>query len=267
MSGALMASAALGGRYAPTLSITSDTDRYNIRAALIAAGWPIAQPLDVTVTQEPGFRLYSSVAGVAALDTGAPLAPGSTIKFICKGLVEGPGGDAGHGEAGGAFNGNPGGHAINLQMDMTIDNGAGYLYAGGGGGGAAGVDDTSTMTRVRWAGGGGGRGKNGGLGAPTGTTDTTGQTTSTNGTDGTEASPGVGGVHASTTTDYGSTAINGGPGGDLGQYGGNAAVSYVAGAETHLGAGGAPGKAVNLNGHVATFIAGLNSTRVVGAVA
>jgi len=250
------------------ITISSNTDRFNLRSKLVSLGWGGSTAVAVVVTVASGVKVYSSVAGTASFDTGSALPAGSTVKIVNLGLIEGRAGDGGTGASGGQLNGYPGSNAINLRMPVSIDNSLGYIYGGGGGGGGVAVYNTSVSPAalVRWVGGGGGQGNAGGTGGATGTTDATGQITSTNGGSGSEAGAGAGGVHHNNTSSYGDTTITGGSGGSWGTAGGDGTVSYTASTETGKGTGGAPGNAVALNGNAVTWIGGNNGTRVIGAV-
>lgn len=249
------------------VNIANDVANFNARTALLAAGWNGWIDIDALICIGEGIKIYSATSLSPSFDTGEALPPGSTMTIVNRGLIEGKGrvGALYNGVAG-EINGYMGGDAVFLRMPVFIDNREGYIFAGGGSGGGVRVINTDTAAYVRWAGGGGSQGNTSGIGGETGTTDTTGQTISTPGGTGSESTAGAGGVHSSNVDTYGSTTLFGGPGGGWGNPGGNGTVSYAAGVETQLGVGGAPGKAVSLNGFSAVFHGGNVAPRVLGAI-
>lgn len=156
---------------------------------------------------------------------------------------------------GGNGNSGAGGDAVRVGMpNVSFDLGSIGLIGGGGGGGTQGTQGSFSGLGSEGGGGGGGGGGQGSLGgtagsggAPTGG----GAVAGTNGTAGSATAPGTGGTGGHGVSGGGSGA-DGGPGGSLG-----AAAPY---------SGGAPGKAVALNGFTVTWIAGNNSSQVQGAV-
>ena len=113
------------------ISISANTQDYNLFTAL---GSP-TKVVRVVLTIDSGVVVSSSDPTIPAFDTG-PLPAGSQLKIIHKGKFGGAGGDAGDGgkvdssvpDPGG--NGENGGDAINLQLDVTIDNTDGQIEAG-----------------------------------------------------------------------------------------------------------------------------------------
>lgn len=114
------------------LVITANTTDYNMHNACIAAGWNGTDPIIVSLINNNGIYVRASSASIAAIRTGTFPAL-SELSFRNLGIVQGKGGNAGPG-GGPAQAGLPGGPAIFLDYDMTIDNTNGRIFGGGGGG-------------------------------------------------------------------------------------------------------------------------------------
>lgn len=186
----------------------------------------------------------TSSSGTYAVTTGA-FPAGSTLKIINQAYIRGRGGKGGNGNQSSASTvGSPGHNALNLTMDVEIDNGAGHIWGGGGGGG--GGYDVNGKTSCAMSGGGGAGDVIGSKGS------TQGGSQQSLGSDGTATAGGNGGSWG-----YGNAGNGGGPGAA-----GTASTNCSAGNK----AGGAAGKAVAENGYTATFLSGNDSTRVKGAV-
>lgn len=196
---------------------------------------------EYTVVIASGVKVCASSTANAAFRQGTFFA-GATLKLVNLGQILGYGGDGGDGGnagpsggscvSGAGTNGLPGGDALDLTTDATIDNGFGLIYGGGGGG--AGEDGECPLA-AGGRGGGGGQGCiNGGTGGNGGSGDTNG----IDGQDGSISSPG---------------ALNGGA---WGEDGGDGATAT----------GGAGGKAIELNGNSATITNGNNSEQIKGDV-
>lgn len=170
-------------------------------------------------------NIGSTSTGAYALDTGYWPA-GSHIKLVIPAgsIVAGAGGNGGCGTA----TGNLGGPAINLNYGITIVN-SGTIGGGGGGGGGYVADRILSGTTD--GGGGGGAGITPGASG-----------CAKSGAAGSYTAGGAGG-----TGQYGGT---GGRGGNLGQSGASASSST---GNRSIAAGGAAGKAINLNGHTVTW--------------
>jgi hypothetical protein len=220
--------------------IAADVAGYNIYTH---AGSPGTR-VDVTVTIAPGVRVGSMVTG--------SWIPGSTVKIVNHGIIQGAGGNATA----------AGGDALSLGFDTTVDNTDGFIY-GGGGGGSPGAPGDNGGRFEAWGGGGGGgggQGYPGGLGG-NGTGGGSGGSGGDPGHDGTPDAQGAGGGAGSTSANGGG---GGGYGGGAGSAGGNSDANNVGVVGTNIGAAG---RAIRLNGHGVTWIGGHDSVRVKGAVA
>lgn len=255
--------------------------------------------VDATVTISAGVKVSSTSTGTAAIDTGTGWNASSTIKIVNFGSIIGRGGDGGKGvgfdaswnriETG--VNGNVGGHAINLQRSISIDNTASGKIFGGGGGGGGGLgyaysyDGTTGYTMQGGGGGGGAGGGAGGTRNPLlkGTNkfygaDGAAGSTSGTGTSGvgaagsisTSNAGGAGGGSAGGSGGFGANYVvanlkagGGGGGGGYGSAGGNGGGAGFVGFT--VGIAGAAGNAIKRNGNSVTWIAGNNATQVKGA--
>lgn len=135
-------------------TISAPVQNYNLRSAMVAAGYPGSGTFTATVTINSGIYVWSDTTATAAFDTGA--LSGGAITIINNGNIMGKGG------AGGNLNGETGGTAINLQHPATITNNS-NIGGGGGCGGTAPSTGTGGNPTVTKDGGGGGQG--GGAGA------------------------------------------------------------------------------------------------------
>jgi len=260
-------------RIAIALQISSTTQNYNIYAN--RGGTYSAGISDVTLTVQA--IVGSAGTGQYAIDTGNQWTTGDTVKIINNSQIVGAGGAAGAGggsqQAGAA--GGAGGSAINLGIDTTIQNNGGFIRGAGGGGGGGGfaegvfVLDKSQQITLRGGGGGGGggAGQNGGAAGAGGVTNINGQA----GQAGSISGGGAGGGGA--TNSNGGNSVkggNGGGGGGFGQSGTTGQAGSTTGGSPQStdhragGAGGAAGKAINLNGNSVTYEDG--SGNVQGAV-
>lgn len=168
-----------------------------------------------------------------------------------SGAIIGHGGDGGNGGGwddpetgwdGFAEDGEDGGDALALGCATRINQTIGKLFGGGGGGGGEGGGHEGASNR---GGSGGGGGVSGGSGGFQGTGSATPPTPS-NGQDG--------GIGPSGTP---GTSDGGGTGGDFGEAGEAGTENFAA---SPPGAGGAAGKAVELNGNTLTFTGNSEST-------
>jgi hypothetical protein len=240
-----------------TLVVAADVANYDL---FVQAGSPLG-PVDVVLTINSGVTIYSS-SGNAALYQSSSFPVGSTVNIINNGTICGRGGNAGGGHngpgSGGAgLPGSPGGaagDAIALSDDWTIDNTYGNIFGGGGGGSGGYSSMSSGAYGDGGGGGGGGQGRDGGAHGSGGAAGING-TKGNNGGNGSVSTYGRGGAR-------GGDAGDGADGGSWGNKGGN-----TFGGSYGTVIGGAPGDAITLNGHTATFIGGNNPSQVKGAVA
>lgn len=127
-------------------AISSDTNKYDLHAQLINAGWDGTELVNVTITINANIVVYSDNTATPALSIPSTIPNGSLIHINNNGYIIGMGG------AGGGFytssHGQPGGPAIDAQKSVSITNN-GTIGGGGGGGGA--------VSGGFIAGGGGGR--------------------------------------------------------------------------------------------------------------
>lgn len=198
---------------------------------------------EIMITVAAGVTLGSARTGVFPLP----------LTIINQGSIYGTGGAAGSGgdasdnnsfAPGG--NGNAGGTALTLDMDIALDNRS-KIY-GGGGGGAGGTGSGTLNAATGGDGGGGGQGYPGGGGGAGGRAETpssgTGNATpGAAGSDGTTSGPGAEGGGAGTH--------DGGNGGAWGAAGGDA--DPISG--TQDATGGGAGKAIDKNGHTLSITA------------
>ena len=267
-----------GTSYAITLS--RNVVDFNLAAVVGTLG--AAATINLTIAQ--GTVVEASSATNAALDLSGILS-GSTINLINNGYILGRGGDGGDGaianypgsgatvEAAGPALG--GGKAINgpgSGLTFNITNANGHIWGGGGGGGGSGASDGGGggTGLGNGAGGGGGAG-NGrrGKGAR-GVYIGGGSTIASDGIDGNMSLTGTAYGSAGTGTNWGAGSIGtAGAGGDWGTAGaaGTNPGSMPTGHSGAFSAGGAAGKAIELNGGAATFISGSGTPNVKGAVA
>lgn len=182
--------------------------------------------------------IVKDTAVITTLLTGVWPA-GSHLTLYNYGYILGAGGEGGHGGGVGwptaaDLAGEPGGSALELGMDLTLNmfSGQGYLWGGGGGGGGG---YWTTVSQAMIGGGGGGGGVSGGLGGEGGfATGGGGQSPDgEDATSGINAVPGVGGDPAPYYAggNGGSWASSGFPG------------------EGNGGAGGNGGRAIDVNGY------------------
>ena len=79
------------------LVIATNTTNYNLRTAVIAAGWNQSLPVNVTCTINSGVTVYATSTGTYAFNTGTSFPAGSTINIINNGTILGAGGAGGSG--------------------------------------------------------------------------------------------------------------------------------------------------------------------------
>ena len=231
--------------WAGTLTISANTQNYNIRTAALAAGWDGTLPASVTVVVNAGVYVGASSTANFGITTGT-FPAGSAITIVNNGFIVGCGGGGGNADNGrvAVGNGGGGGAAISMNFAITITNN-GYVLGGGGGGGGGGSDSGSSGESsyyIYGCGGGGGAGYSGGGGG-------VGYAGGTSG--------GGGGVGANGAGGGGGGGSRGGyqPGGGGGAWGANGGN----GGAPNQGYGGAAGNSVRKNGFVLTW-GGTNGT-------
>jgi len=237
----------VGPRPVQALYITSNTADLDLYTFAGSPGGVV----NIVLILNSGINLYPSVTSFA-LRQSIAFAAGSTVLFINNGGVFGLGGNGGSGASGGypvaGGAGSIGGTAINILNDWSIDNTYGFIFGGGNGGDGGGTGINDIFQILGGGGGGGGQGAQnlttGGLGGSGGSGTSSGGNPSTSGNNGTNLQAGVGG--------YGADL----PAGRYGSAGGNG----------YDGGGWGGGKAVALNGHTVTWVAGNNPTQVKGTV-
>lgn len=132
-----------------TFSISANQTQVNLRTLAKSAGWN--ESSEVVATLNSGKYIISNAVGTPALTIDGSFPNG--VKLINKGYIMGKGGGSN------AVNGQAGGSAISLGVNVTIHQDGGYIGGGGGCGGA-------TSTQNSYGGGGAGAGKgNCGVGA------------------------------------------------------------------------------------------------------
>lgn len=228
-------------RVAVPLTISANTQNYDVYTQASASPLYVAGTSDVTLTINPGILVGSSSTGTYALSIPGSFNPGDTVTVVNDGVVLGRGGNGGNGgsaPSGGGGAGATGGNAVYVNFPTVITNN-GTLAGGGGGGGGGGRGRVYTpappkgTASVTWYGGGGG---GGGAGYPGGSGGSGGSSPS--------GYPGVPGSSGSTTG--GGAGGNGpGPAGSGGSGGGRGANGNAGGAGTSPtvpgGAGGTRG--------------------------
>ncbi|OOG37307.1 hypothetical protein B0B52_18370 [Polaromonas sp. A23] len=271
--GSAIATLAGAFTYQAALTIAANTSNYNLAQAL---GNP-TQAVTAVVTINTGVTVSATSTAQAAFSTGA-LPAGSTIQIINKGSIIGAGGNGGAGGSARA-NGNPGsqgGTALELTVNVSLDNTSGNVYGGGGGGGG-GAGSYTYYPQFDTAGGGGaggGAGSAGGAGGVGGVA----------GGGGPQGGPGGNGAAGGTDGGSGNSGFNlnpiyghsgwGGGGGAGGAYGASGAVgggafTYDGSSYSMTATGGTPGaagNAIKLNASTVTWSGGNNSTQVKGPV-
>ena len=138
------------------LTVSANTQNFNLNTALVAAGWNGTDVVEATLTVNAGIYVWSDSTSIAGMSI-TTLPANSTVSLINNGFIMGKGGAGGAAPGGYAptaeANGKPGGPAISLANNIILTNNS-YIAGGGGGGGAG-----------DWDGGGGGAGGGaGGLG-------------------------------------------------------------------------------------------------------
>lgn len=257
-------------RVTKNLTISSNVSDYNAEFEL---GGPTGI-VHVRLTIDSGVIVSASSIAVPALSTG-DLVAGSTLRIINHGQIIGMGGIPGKGGDVDAVApifslpgepGLPAGPAMDIRIDVDLDNRDGDLFGGGGGGGGGGSGIVPGAVDCHSGGGGGGGAGAaviaGAIAGIVGLCDF-----KTSGQPGGASTPTVAGVGGQGAVQHGSCiAGNGGSGGQYGQAGQKGADQVGCEQGSNGGLGGDAGKACELNGNTLTFIAGNNPTQVKGAV-
>jgi len=265
-----------GGRRDIFLTISASEADYDLFAA---AGSP-TDPVNVFVTVESATVLYGSTTGLPGFKTGSAWAAHTELTLTNEGHILGMGGDGGEGASQvytgqgdcsnttPATDGLPGGDAMNLGWDITIDNTNGNIFGGGGGAGGQGCGHIANQEVAPGGGGGGGAGGNltahssGGIaGVASGASVVY---TGCDGTDGTGGATGQGGDSGGVTlTTCPGDSYGGNGGGDYGEVGYTSTFSICTDTE---GDGAIAGKAIELGGYAITWLGGNNASQVKGDV-
>lgn len=120
------------------LTLGSNVTNYNVRTAMIAAGWDQVTPATVTVTINSGVSVYSTSTGIYAFNTGTTFPSGTTLALINNGTIVGKGGAGKFGNVTLTSNGLKGGSAgpgFYAGYAISVTNN-GRISGGGGGGGS-----------------------------------------------------------------------------------------------------------------------------------
>lgn len=246
-----------GTNWARSFSITISSDQgssYNIRNALISAGWNQTDPVYAIITINSNIKVGASSTSAGACQCGGPFPAGSHVKLVNNGYILGKGGNGGTGgttSSNPATSGGAGGvgmHITGMGTDVLlwVENN-GTIAGGGGGGGGGGLQQVANprgendpQTYSYYSGGGGG-----GAGYRFGSGGGAQSASGSNGTDG-YGSGGSGG----------SSGTTGGSGGSNGNAGGSGSGGNITGGAS----GGAAGAATNGASNITTWLA--TGTRV-----
>ena len=258
-------------RIAATVTIAANTTNYTLNTAAVP-GY-IAGITDVTFVVNSGVYLYSTNTATPALTVSAFNAA-DTVTIVNNGYIIGMGGQGGYIDAGEGVQ--SGGPAISLGISLSITNNS-YI-AGGGGGGKNGA--SNGVSGGGGGGAGGGKGGNalfpayypltGGAGGGPGLSGSNGiggydelGDYYIGGGGGGRILPGVGGGNGGGAGGGAGGGGYGGSGGSANAAGTNGSYSgggggwgaSGGGSNVQVGAGGAGGKCVNLNGYTVTWLA------------
>lgn len=151
------------------LTISANTQNYNLFTQANASPLYVAGSSDVTLTIQPGVLVGSSSTGAYALNIPSSFTAGDTVTVVNNGTVIGRGGNGGGGGPGfspgaGGGGGNAG-SAVYVQFTTVFTNNGTIAGGGGGGGGGRGAGAATPPTNpkqpsgpVAYYGGGGGGG-------------------------------------------------------------------------------------------------------------
>jgi len=226
------------------LTISSDTNGYDVWSNVSGNPSYIAGKTQVTVTVNPGVVVGASSTGDYAMLVPSSFSPGDTVSIVNQGSIVGAGGAGGNGGNSGANSpgspGGTGGQALYVNRPTTVTNN-GTIGSGGGGGGGGGG---GYFLNARYSTGGGGGG-GGGAGRVTAAGGSGGARGGTN-----QSTPGGGGNPGSANSGgngggggFGFTFMGGpgGSGGGLGSPGNNGATGGNYGPVIPAGSGGGRG--------------------------
>lgn len=259
-----------------SLNMTIEGNQQDVSLAALLGS--VATPIVLNITIAQGAILSAGSTGSYGFDCDGALPVGSTLNLVNLGYVIGRGGDgaegasmAGDGLGFSAGNARAGGGALRAPgsgVTFNLTNGSGFIWGGGGGGGGGAAGSSNGSDRFGKGGGGGG-GAGGGRGGP-GAYRTNGNeygaaNRAGDGADGSTGIDGSAGVAGGGATRGDAVGGSGGAGGGYGAAGsvGNAAALFH---NADAGAGGAAGKAIELNGGSASFVSGNGSPNILGAV-
>lgn len=242
-------------------TLNNDTTNYNLRNAIVAAGWNQVDQLTATVTIAPGVTVGSTSSTLAAFQTGIVYPPGTKLYLINNGTIVGRGGNGGGNTRINGFAGSGGGGGAGSTNGTAglgnVGTGGGPAYngnngnvgtnlRGGDGGAAAEYGGASVPPAPGYAGFSGG---NGGLGLLASY-----NITITNngiiGGGGGGGGQGGGGVRAIFATYFFAAGGRGGDIGSAGAQGGYKDQVNGRGGVGVGGAGGAAGDAINGNSFI-----------------
>lgn len=156
-------------RVAVPLTISANTQNYNVYTQATASPSYTAGIADVTLTIQPGVLVGSSSTGTYALNIPSAFDSGDTVTVVNNGTVIGRGGNGGGGgpgvAPGAAGGGGNAGSAVYVQFPTVFTNNGTIAGGGGGGGGGRGGQVVNPPTNpkqpagpVAYYGGGGGGG-------------------------------------------------------------------------------------------------------------
>lgn len=224
---------------------------YNLRNAIINAGWDQNIPVRANVVITQGGIIGSANTGAFAFDTGGPFPAESeiTIHIQPGGIICGAGGNGGVGSdstGSGGTAGFPGGPALRAQTNISIIN-HGIIAGGGGGGGGGG----GFLLYNAAGSGGGGAGWIPGNGGPARAERTNGGA-GQNGSLFNGGAGGLGGAGGKKGGLPGDPNRRGGRGGNLGQPG---EAGWQNGTPT-ASPGGSPGAAITGNAFINWVVTG-----------
>ena len=129
-------------------TIPANTNNFDLRKAIVDAGWNQVQPVNATLTIAIGIYVTSISTGSYAVYISPAFPAGSNLTLINNGYIIGKGGNGGTGGSTGTmtltgakgvagYNGNAGGPALYVGYSTSITNN-GLIGGGGGGGGGGG---------------------------------------------------------------------------------------------------------------------------------
>lgn len=140
---AFITSPDIAGNSGPfTIDFVINTNQadWNLYDKLVEVGWNETSPVVWSVTINAGVFMRAGSVGSFGFSTGPGLPLGSSGLLTNKGFIDGAGGTGGDGGADNetGLNGEPGGYALNIEYDLSINNSLGVIRAGGAGGGGGG---------------------------------------------------------------------------------------------------------------------------------